>query len=168
MLTPDGLHLQDAGDLGDRVGVVGGLEVAGEQRVLADRLRRELGVDARRAQEQQPLGAVRDGGVHHVDLDLQVLGEEVDRVGVVGEDAADLGGRQHHVARLGLGEEREHLVAVLEVQLGRGPADQRGEALPLEVAPDGGADQPAVTGDIERCGALEGSGSEVGHLVSVC
>jgi hypothetical protein len=38
-------HL-DADDLGDGVALVGGLERAGEQGVLRDRLRRELGVDA--------------------------------------------------------------------------------------------------------------------------
>jgi hypothetical protein len=38
-------HL-DAGDLGDGVPLVGGLERAGEQGVLRDRLRREHGVDA--------------------------------------------------------------------------------------------------------------------------
>ena len=34
VLTPHRLDVQDAGDLGDRVGVVGGLEVPGEQRHL--------------------------------------------------------------------------------------------------------------------------------------
>ena len=36
----------DAGDLGDRVPLVGGLQRAGEQRFLADRLLGELRVDA--------------------------------------------------------------------------------------------------------------------------
>jgi hypothetical protein len=42
----------EAGDLGDGVGFVGGLERAGEQAVLGHRLGRQLRVDAGRAEEQ--------------------------------------------------------------------------------------------------------------------
>ena len=45
----------DAGDLGDGVGVVGRLQRAGQQILFLDRLRRQLGVDAGAAQEEQPL-----------------------------------------------------------------------------------------------------------------
>ena len=54
MLPAVGLGQLDAGDLGDRIPFVGRLERAGEQCVLVDRLRRELRIDAARAQEQQP------------------------------------------------------------------------------------------------------------------
>ena len=51
----------DGGDLGDGVGAVGGLEGAGEQRVLGDGLGGVLGVDAAAA-EVEELGARRCGG----------------------------------------------------------------------------------------------------------
>ena len=55
--------------------------------------------------------------VQHVDLDPQVVGEELHRIGVVRQDAADLGRGQHDVARLDLGEVVEDGVAVAEVDL---------------------------------------------------
>ena len=48
-----GLAEADAGDLGERVGVVRRLERAGEKRVLADRLVGELRVDAGAAEERR-------------------------------------------------------------------------------------------------------------------
>ena len=160
VLAADGLDLQDAGDLGDRVGVVGGFQVPGEEVILLQRLRGQLRVDAGGPQEQDPLHPVLQGGVEDVDLDPQVLGQEVHGVGVVGQDPADLRRGQHHVPGLGLREEREHRLAVLEVKLGRGPADEVGEALGLEPAPDRGADQAAVTGHVERGRAIERAGGE--------
>ena len=59
VLPAIGLAQLDAGDLGDRVPLVGRLERAGQQRVLGDRLRRELRIDAGRAEEQQLLDAGR-------------------------------------------------------------------------------------------------------------
>ena len=56
VLAAQRLDLQDAGDLGDGVGVVGRLERPGEQAVLADRLVGVLGVDAARPEEQQTAG----------------------------------------------------------------------------------------------------------------
>ena len=50
---------------------------------------------------------------------------------------------------LTLGDEVEDGVAVAQVDLGRGGADEVGEALVLEVAPDGRADQAAVPGDVD-------------------
>lgn len=49
MLAVVALAQLDPGDLGDRVGLVGRLEDAGEQRLLLHRLLRMLGVDARGA-----------------------------------------------------------------------------------------------------------------------
>ena len=99
VLPAVGLAQLDAGDLGDRVPLVGRLERPGQQRVLGDRLRRELRVDAGRAEEQQLLDAALPGGVDDVGLDHQVVVEELGRVGVVGEDAADLGGGDEHGLR---------------------------------------------------------------------
>lgn len=43
----------DAGDLGDRIPLIRGLQRTGEQRFLADRLLGELRVDTAAAQKQQ-------------------------------------------------------------------------------------------------------------------
>ncbi len=104
----------------------------------------ELRVDARRPEEHQALDTVLDSSVHDVHLDLQVLAEEVVRVGVVREDPADLRSRQHDVLRALLSEEVEHRSAVLQVQLGGRPAHEVGEALGLEPPLDRGAHEPAV------------------------
>ena len=53
-------HL-DAGDLGERVGAVGGLERTGEQVGLRHGLRGKLGVDAGGAEEEQAVYVVPDG-----------------------------------------------------------------------------------------------------------
>ena len=57
VLPAIGLAQLDPGDLGDRVPFVRRLQRAGQQRVFGDRLRRELRVDAGRAEEQQLLDA---------------------------------------------------------------------------------------------------------------
>ena len=148
--------LQDPRDLGDGVGVVGRLEVASQQGVLVDGLRRQLRIDARGSEEEEPLDAVLEGGVHHVDLDLQVLGQEVDGVGVVRHDAADLGRREHDVTRLGLGEVVEDGASVTQVQLGGGPPDEVCEALGLQLPPDGRPHQAAMAGDVDRRVPVQG------------
>jgi hypothetical protein len=56
----------DAGDLGDGVGFVGGLERAGEEVVFLDRLGAVARVDAARAQEAQALHAGLEGAVDQV------------------------------------------------------------------------------------------------------
>ena len=98
-----GLAQLDAGDLGQRVPLVGRLERAGQQIVLADRLRAVARVDAGGAEEQELAHAHGVGGADQVELDQQVVGEEVDRAGGVGEDAADPGGGDDHdLGRLAL------------------------------------------------------------------
>ena len=96
MLPAQRLTQLDAGDLGDRVPLVGGLERAGEQRFFADRLLGELRVDAAAAQKQQAPHPGAPGRFDHVGLDLEVVEQEISWVAVVGLDAAHLGRRQHH------------------------------------------------------------------------
>src|SRR5690606_40323097 len=82
----------DAGDLGDGVRLVRVFERARQQVLLADRLRTVSRVDAGRAQEQHALHAGLHRAVHEIGLDGQVLVQELASIGVVGVDAADLGG----------------------------------------------------------------------------
>lgn len=149
VLAADRLDLQDAGDLRDRVGVVGRFEGPRQQRLLDDGLRREPRVDARRAQEQQPLDLGRPRGVEDVHLDADVLAEEVDRVRRVRHDPADLRRREDDVARAVRTEEVVHGVAVGEVELRGGLPHEPGEPRPFQPAPDRRADQAAVAGDVE-------------------
>ena len=81
----------DAGDLGDRIPLVRGLERPGEQRFLADRLLGELRVDAAAAQKQQAPHPGAPGRFDHVGLDLEVVEQEISWIAVVGLDAAHLG-----------------------------------------------------------------------------
>ena len=94
-------HL-DAGDLGEGVGAVGGLEGSGEEAGLGHGLGGELGVDAGGAEEEEAvhLGAV--GGFDDVALDGEVVADEVGGVSVVGEDSAYLGCGEDDVFGLGL------------------------------------------------------------------
>ena len=148
-------HL-DAGDLGDGVPLVGGLERAGEERALGDGLRRELGVDAGGAQEEELAdGAGAQRGVDDVGLDLEVGGDEVGGEGGVGVDAADLGGGEDDVARALGGEEGLDVGLAGEVELGVGPDDDGGEAEREEAAQDRGPDEAPVPGD-EDLGVLVG------------
>ena len=87
----------DASDLGNGIGLVGGFQSAGEQSVFAHGLRRQLGVNATRAQEQKLFHAHRKRGLHHVGLNHQVVVNKVSRVGVVGMNAAYAGCGQIHL-----------------------------------------------------------------------
>jgi hypothetical protein len=84
------------------------------------RLRGEPGVDAARAEEQQALDAIFVRGVDDVGLDRQVVADELGRVAVVGEDAADLGRGEEDVVGLFCGEEGFDGGLVGEVELGVG------------------------------------------------
>ena len=79
VLAAVGLAHLDAGELGDGIGIVGGLERAGQQVFLAHRLRRELRVDAARSQEHQFGDAEAIRRVDDVGLDQQVVANEIRR-----------------------------------------------------------------------------------------
>jgi hypothetical protein len=98
----------DAGDLGDRIPLVGGLQGPGEQRFLANRRLGEPGVDEAAAEKRQPPHAPAPGRFNHVGLDLEVVEQEISWVAVVGLNAAHLGRRQHHHRGLVLAEPALH------------------------------------------------------------
>src|SRR5690606_20749892 len=122
----------------------GRLERAGEQVLLAHRLRGVLGVDARGAEEDQALDARGVCGLDDVERDGEVVGDEVGRVGSVGEDAADAGGREHdEVGALAL-EEALGVALAAEVELRGGAQEEVAVAGLLEASDDGRADEPPV------------------------
>ena len=87
-----------AGDLGDCIGVIGRLQRAGQQRVFWNRLRRHFGIDAGRAQKQKLLDRAIVRRADDVGLDHQIVIEEIDRIAVVGVNAANLcRGQKHHL-----------------------------------------------------------------------
>ena len=104
VLLAVGLAQLDGGDLGDGVPLVGRLERAGEQRLFAHRLRRELGIDAGGAERQQLLDAGAKRSADDVEADGEIVGDEVGGIGVVGIDAADMAGGEEHDIGLVRGE----------------------------------------------------------------
>ncbi len=97
-----------AGDLGYRVPLIRGLQRAGEQRFLPDRLLGELRVDAAAAQKQQAPHTTAPSRLDHVGLDLEVVEQEISWIGAVGGDAAHSGRRQHHHRGLVFGKPALH------------------------------------------------------------
>lgn len=85
VLLAVGLAKLDAGDLGDRVPLVGRLQLAGEQRTLDDRLSRELRIDAGPTQEAELLDTGAEGCLNNIGFDDQVIVVEVRRIAIVGE-----------------------------------------------------------------------------------
>lgn len=140
------LDLDDAGDLREGVGLVGRLQRAGQQGVLADRLRGQLRVDAGGTQEQQSAHAGRMGTTDHAELDLEVLLQELHRVRAVGHDPADLGGGQHHGVRADVLQVRRGRGGVAQVEVGTTPG-QHLMAVGGEPPGDRGSHEAAVARD---------------------
>ena len=124
ILAVVGLAKLDAGNLGDGVGLVGGLQCAGEQAVFGHGLGGQTGVDAARAQKQQLLDARSEGRLDEVGLHHEVVVDEVGGVAVVGVDAAYAGSSQVHLVGALLGEEGEDVGLAAQVEFGVGALDQ--------------------------------------------
>lgn len=139
----------DAGDLGQRVRAVGRLQRARQQAVLAHRLRRHLRVNAARPEEHQPRHAMLPRAVDNIGLDHQVVADELRRVAVVGDDAADLGSGEEHILGLVFGKEGVGRGRVGQIEFGVRPLEDVRIAFRLEIADDGRADQTAVAGYID-------------------
>ena len=122
VLLPVGLAELDPRDLGDRVGLVRGLEGAGEEVLLLHRLRALARVDAGAAEVEQPLHREEVGGVHHRGVDHHVVVDELGRPGGVGEDAAHRSRHQEDVLRAVRAEPvvDRRLVAQVELLAGGG------------------------------------------------
>lgn len=115
-------------NLGNRVPFVRGLQRSRQQRAFGDGLGGEFGIDARGAEEEEFLDAMGVGGSDDVGLDLEVDGDEIGWVGVVGVDAADFRGGEDDVVGLLGGEEGVNGGLGGEVELGMGPEEEVCEA----------------------------------------
>lgn len=85
-----------------------------------------------------------EGGGDDVGLDLEVDGDEIGGVGLVGVDAADLCGGEDDVLGLLRGEEGVDGGLGGEVELGVTAEEEIGVAEGGELADDGGADEATV------------------------
>ena len=142
-----GLAELDAGDLGEGIGVVCGLERAGEEGVFADGLGGVFGVDAGATEEEELRAAEVGGGFDEVVLDGEILEEEFDGFFGVRDDATDArGGVDREFGALGF-EKLADGGAVEEVEFLAGADEEVREALGLQGANDGAADHAAVAGD---------------------
>ncbi len=149
ILAAIGLHHLDPGDLGNRIGLVGRLQRPRQHGVLAQRLRRQLRIDAGRTEEHQLLGAVDMRRMDHIRRNHQIVVEEFGAQRVVGDDAADLGGREkHHLRALG-GEPA--VDRGLIAQIGFAAARrQQFDIFRRQPAYQRRADHAAVAGDVDR------------------
>ena len=115
ILRAIGLAELDPCDLGDGIPFVRRLQRAGQQAVFGDRLRGELGIDAGRAEKQKPFHIRRVRRRADIGFDLQVLQQEIDRIVIVGLDAAHLGGGHDNGIGPGILHPFVHRVLIGEV-----------------------------------------------------
>ena len=119
-----------------------------------------MGRDATGAEEEKLLHAVGVGGVDDVGFDHQVLVDEFGRIGVVGVDAADLGGGQVDLVGPLFGKEGVDCLLVGEVELGVSTSDdlwrgglhiacQAALAITDELPDDGRTNHSTVAGDVD-------------------
>ena len=149
VLAAIGLHHLDAGDLRNRIGLVGRLQRSRQHRILAQRLRRQLRIDAGGAEKHQLLGAVDMRGVDHIRRDRQIVVEEFGAQRVVGDDAADLGRRQKHHLRAFGGEPLVDRGLIAQIDLAARRCQQF-DILPRQPAHQRRPDHAAMAGDEDR------------------
>src|SRR5436190_2799963 len=148
----------------NRIPLVGGLERASEQFLLAHGLLSCLRINAGGAEKQQFLHARLVAAVDGIACDGQILRDELGRVGTIGVDAADLGrGDNHHVGSA-RAEEGLDLRLALEIDAFAGSRNYLAR-FSCQTAGNGGADHAAMAGNINaRAGEAE---YLLGHLARV-
>src|SRR5204863_3538867 len=114
---------------------------------LAKWLIGQLRIDARAPKEYHFLYVILEGGPEDVVLDQQVLVQEFPALGVVGLDAANLGGGEQHDLGPLLAEEIGDRALIAQIQLGTSPRQQPAVAAGGELSDERRADEPVVAGD---------------------
>lgn len=152
-MTAVGPDLHQAGDLGDRIRLVGGLQRPAQQGVFGDGLGGVLGIDAARSEEQQAAHPGLMGTGDDAELDAEIVLQELYGLGAVGHDSADLGGRQHDGVGPGRAQPGRRGLGVAQVELRTGTG-QHLVALGGHPPGHGGSHQASVAGDenTSRCG----------------
>ena len=133
VLAIEELAILETGDLSEGIGLVGLLELGGEQAALGHGLWGHAGVDARGAKELELAAAVLPSGMDDVHLEDHVVVHEIGKGALVSDNAAYLGGSQEHVLGALLGEEGLYGFLAGEVELLVGTGDDIGVALALEL-----------------------------------
>ena len=116
VLTIEKLAILETGDLGEGVGLVGLLELAGEQAALGHGLWRHAGVDARGAKELELLAAVLPSGMNDVHLEDHVVVHEVGLRRRIAHDASYLGGSKEDVLGLLFFEKLLYLILSCKIK----------------------------------------------------
>ena len=147
----------NAGDFGDGVWLVGGLQRPCKDGGLCERLRRHFGVDATGPQEQQLPHFCLVRGVDEVGLNHEVVVKEICSVNTIGVDAAHFGRGNEHVRGFFLRHHVVHGGLVAEVQFCARKGDGVGEALGFDGTTDGLSDHSAVAGDIDSGLCIHGA-----------
>ena len=89
------------------------------------------------------------GGFDEVEFNLQVVADELGAIGVIGQDAADLGRGDDDDFGLLSGEEGLHLGLASQIELGEVAGDDFVVAAGLEAAHQGGSDEAGVAGEVD-------------------
>ena len=137
VLAIEELAILESADLGQGIGLVGLLELGGEQAALGHGLGCHAGIDAAGTEELELLAPIAPCGVDDVHLEDHIVVHEIGQRTLVGHDAAYLGGSQEDVLGTLLGEKGLDLVLTAEIQLAVGTGDDVGIALTLQLAYDG-------------------------------
>ena len=149
VLAVIGLTHFNAGYFGHGIGFIGFFQGAGKQVFFFHGLGTFAGVDAGGTQKQQAADVGLISRLDDIGLNGQVAVNKIGRIGVVGQDAADLGGSHKHIVRLGIFKKGFGIGLAGQVELGMGAGDKVGIAIGLEFAEDGGTGEASVAGDID-------------------
>ena len=141
-------HFQ-AGNLCNRVFLVGVLQRGGQKAVFLHRLRGVLRVDAGGAEEEEFLHSVGVGLADDVALNFHIHHYEVRPVEAVGHYSADERGCEHYGIRSFFIEELLHRILVCEIQFLVVAAYEIIVAPAFEIVPDGGAYEAVVAGYVD-------------------
>ena len=135
-------------DFRDGILLVGIFKWRCEQCILFHGLRRILGIDASRTEEEQLFYPMSIRFADDVALYLHVLHDKIRPIERIGHNAPYESSRQHHGLGLFLIEEPPHLVLFRQVQLSVCSSDEVMVSSLLQVFPNGRPHESAMSGHI--------------------
>ena len=166
VLATHSLNVQNPCNFRDSIGLIGWFQRSGEESRFLDGLGCKLRVDARRPKKKQSVDTGAMGGIHEVDLYLQVVAQKISGVGVVGMDSPHLrGGINHDIRRKAL----QCLLggaSVGEIELGRGETNQICIAGFFEMAPNRRTGEAPMARDVDLIRMLHGVLARGEHLLA--
>ncbi len=150
------LNVQNPRNFGDSIGLIGWFQRSGEESRFLNGLGCKLWVDARRPKKKKSFNTSTVGGIHQVDLYLQVVAQKISGVGVVCMDSPHLrGGIDHDIRRKAL-QGLQGGTSVGEIELGRGEANQICVAGFFEMAPNRRTGEASMARDVDLIRMLHG------------